>query len=171
MNILQILWKNLQGGPVTLRYPQVAVAPETLRGIVHNDPQICIGCGICVYVCAPGALDVLESNQAFEWRYDPGQCTFCGRCAADCPAGALQMYADRPAVYRHREEIVQTLRMPFHACERCGRPMRPVSAQVLHRAFPETSPAIEGLIHLCPDCRRKQAQSAFVTYASTRDKL
>ena len=158
MNIFRVIFENLGQGPVTLRYPQRAATAEGFRGLVQNDPARCVGCGVCAYVCSPGAITVSNYEQSYEWAYDPGKCTFCGRCADYCPVEALSLQSERPPLYLNRNELVQVLRLDYPLCPVCGRPAKPVNARVLHRVFDELSPEILAWSRLCPQCRQEQRQ-------------
>jgi ferredoxin len=158
MNIFQVLFENLNQGPVTLRYPERAAAAEGFRGLVKNDPTGCIGCGTCAYVCSPGAITVSDHGRGYEWEYDPGKCTFCGRCADYCPVDSLSLQSERPPVYLNRNELVQVLKLDYPLCLVCGQPAQPVNTRVLQRVFAELSPEILAWSRLCPRCRQEHRQ-------------
>lgn len=50
------------------------------------DLTVCTGCGLCVDLCPPQAVD-LVNGQAVITR--PAQCTFCEICESYCPVGAI----------------------------------------------------------------------------------
>jgi ferredoxin len=56
-----------------------------LGWIYQVDTAICNGCGICVYACPLGAI---EMHGADAW-IDPAICDGCGLCAMYCPRGAI----------------------------------------------------------------------------------
>jgi heterodisulfide reductase subunit A len=64
---------------------QVAVAPM----ISSIDPDVCIGCQICIGLCPYSAIEfnplrgISEVNEAV--------CKGCGSCAAHCPSGAAKV--------------------------------------------------------------------------------
>src|SRR5512146_1799800 len=125
MNIFQIMFENLNQGPVTLRYPERAAVAEGFRGMVQNDSTCCIGCATCAYVCSPGAITVSDCGRSYEWAYDPGKCTFCERCVQYCPVDALGLQNQRPPIYQDRSELVQVLRLDYPLCPVCGQPAQP----------------------------------------------
>jgi pyruvate formate lyase activating enzyme len=46
----------------------------------------CIGCGVCMKVCAEGAVS-MDIYRKIAWH----KCTACGLCARECPADALRL--------------------------------------------------------------------------------
>ncbi len=50
------------------------------------DLTVCTGCGLCVELCPPQAVD-LVNGQAVITR--PAQCTFCEICESYCPVSAI----------------------------------------------------------------------------------
>jgi len=56
------------------------------RLIAVVDVDQCTACGLCVQVCASGALTV--NGVA---KVDIAKCTACGQCVAQCPQGAITL--------------------------------------------------------------------------------
>lgn len=50
------------------------------------NPEVCIGCGMCVAVCPHGVF-ALRGSKAEISDFDA--CMECGACAVNCPAGAI----------------------------------------------------------------------------------
>jgi heterodisulfide reductase subunit A len=89
------------------------------------DPELCLGCGLCLEVCPVDAPDLF--NQSLGRRkaiyrpvphaiptpflIDTATCTKCGECARICPAGAVripeQAYGDFPVLVVDDELIVR----------------------------------------------------------------
>ncbi len=162
MNILHLLFENLNKNPLTVRFPGRAPIPPGYRGLVHNDPARCIGCATCAYVCSPGAICVTGRVKDYEWAYEPAQCTFCGRCVEDCPVQALSMSEGHPPIYVKQGEIKTILQIEYPVCTRCGQPAQPVSGEVFGRAFPEISPSIQEWSRQCLRCRQETATYRFI---------
>lgn len=54
--------------------------------MIRFDTQRCIGCGLCVRDCFPGAISMVEGKPALS---APGNCLACGHCIAVCPGGCV----------------------------------------------------------------------------------
>ena len=50
------------------------------------DETMCMGCGTCTGVCAPGAITLVEDTATI----DESLCTQCGACLDVCPSGAIR---------------------------------------------------------------------------------
>ena len=74
---------------------------------VMEDPGKCIGCGVCVKVCAHGAI---KCETGFS--IDRKACTQCGVCAKHCPADSKTVTGERKTV----DEIVSIVKrdVPFY---------------------------------------------------------
>jgi formate hydrogenlyase subunit 6/NADH:ubiquinone oxidoreductase subunit I len=86
------LFKN----PVTVKYPFIKIqTPEGFRGKIEFDETKCIGCGLCIKVCAPAAITktvtVTDEGQKTAMEFNMGSCTFCSFCADFCPKGAIHL--------------------------------------------------------------------------------
>jgi ferredoxin len=167
MNIFQLIANNLGSGPITLRFPKRVPTPERLRGRVQLNPDRCIGCATCAYVCASSAIEVRDDVIACEWEYDAARCAFCGRCADLCPTHALAMEAGRPPVYRQRGALRVAHRITYPRCTECGQPATPVSDLILARAYDEISAAVREWSGLCARCRQRRDRLVLVETALT----
>ena len=107
MSIIRLLINNIQGGSITLPYPERPPIQSDYRGMVQNSPEECTGCGLCAYVCTSSAITVQRAADGFRWSYDPGQCTFCARCTQRCPKGSLTMQETRPPIYQQHGGLKQ----------------------------------------------------------------
>jgi len=163
--MLKLMARNLAQGPGTILFPAQAPVPENLRGLVRINPERCLACGICAYVCVGGAITGGDQDGAYAWRYDPGRCTFCARCADHCPGAALSMAPEPPPSYRRPRELAVAQRVPFPPCPGCGRPTRILTGDWLGKAFGGTTPETRDILRLCVACRRKRTQRVLKTAA------
>jgi heterodisulfide reductase subunit A len=64
---------------------EVAVAPM----ISSIDPDICVGCQVCIGLCAYSAIEFNELKGVSE--VNEAVCKGCGSCSAYCPSGAAKV--------------------------------------------------------------------------------
>jgi ech hydrogenase subunit F len=81
---------NLFKKPVTSGYPfEKAAFSERMRGHIEINAGECIGCGMCMRMCPPGAIHV--DRAANTWSINPFDCVQCGSCVINCPKKCLSM--------------------------------------------------------------------------------
>ena len=158
LKILKMIAGNLIGDKATVRLPGRVPTPSRFRGAVTLDPDKCIGCGMCSYVCVSNAVTGSEQANAYIWTYDPGRCTFCARCVDRCPGNALSMDTGQMPCYEHPGELSTRHLVRFHACTECGDPVRLASDELLQRALDHVKDETRELAHLCERCRRRRLQ-------------
>lgn len=68
---------------------------ENYRGKLSFDATTCIGCGICIRVCAGDAITkeikLIEEGQEICMTFDLTSCTFCGLCKDFCPKKSINL--------------------------------------------------------------------------------
>ena len=60
------------------------------------DPDLCTGCGICVYSCPMDVIRLDKEKKQATIKY-PEDCMLCGWCLIDCPEGAVTITPDKKA--------------------------------------------------------------------------
>ena len=159
-DIFHIIGKNIAEGPGTISLPHKTPPPVGFRGLVLLDPDRCIGCGLCAYVCVSESVTGTSTETEYHWQYEPGRCTFCARCVDRCPTDALRMSGNAPPVYSHPGELNTTHTVPFPPCKGCGKPTRPTPEAFVHRVAESVHDPARELYGLCESCRRLHYQTA-----------
>lgn len=158
LKILKLIAGNLMNDKATVRLPDSVPTPPAFRGAVTMDPTVCIGCGMCAYVCVSNAVTGTDQGSTYAWAYEPGRCTFCARCVDRCPAHALTMDSGQVPCYVHPGDLSAHHLVRFHACAECGEPVRLASDELLKRAFDHVKDETRELVRLCERCRRRRLQ-------------
>lgn len=163
LGILKIIAENLASGPASVPLPGSVPTPAGFRGPVTLNPEKCIGCGMCSYVCISDAVTGEDLGKEYAWAYEPGRCTFCARCMDCCPMHALSMAPNPVEPYEHVGERAEKHLVQFRECPECGDPVRHASEELLHRAFREVTKETRQLAVLCERCRRRRLQRNMAT--------
>ena len=155
----KILLRNIIKGPSTIQYPFAdSPAPEKLRGKIRHNPEACVACGMCEYVCAGGAIKLQETDDKkgvnfVAWH---NSCTFCGLCEYYCPTKAIHLTNDYHTAhlqenkYSYSEKTV----VRKQRCISCGELFIPLSPVFMKKVYGETGDE-KGRSKMCPKCRRK----------------
>lgn len=82
---------------------------ENYRGKLIFDENACIGCGICIRVCAGEAITKevtpVEGGQEIKMTFDLSSCTFCGLCTDFCPKSAIKTTEEIMMVTHDKEKL------------------------------------------------------------------
>lgn len=82
---------------------------ENYRGKLSFDSDACIGCGICIRVCAGEAITKeikpVEGGQEIKMNFDLTSCTFCGLCKDFCPKKAITLTDEVLMISENKEEL------------------------------------------------------------------
>jgi len=63
---------------------------EPVRAFIDED--LCIGCGLCEFLCEYGAVEVGETDEGLKAHIIEVACQGCGVCAASCPKKAITVH-------------------------------------------------------------------------------
>lgn len=82
---------------------------KNYRGKICFNSGVCIGCGICMRVCAGDAITKdmkpVDGGQEITMTFDLSSCTFCGMCKDFCPKKAIDLTDEVMMVERNREAL------------------------------------------------------------------
>ncbi len=93
---------------ITTHYPRERKRqPECFRGFMLFDPERCINCFQCSFVCPANAIWMKEapSNRYYP-TVDHGKCIYCHFCVDTCPGGALRTTKIHDIAFRTMDEMV-----------------------------------------------------------------
>lgn len=157
---LKVLFRNLLEGPSTDPYPLgETFTPERVRGRCVVDPDLCMGCGMCVNVCVPGAINITEKadKSGFTISIWRGSCCLCASCRHYCPTGAMSLVNDWHNTHPESEkfECMERKTINYVPCARCGELMRPLPLKIAERLYAHDKDLDpEKIRMLCPKCRQ-----------------
>ena len=84
--------KQLFRKPATIEYPiEKSPVPLNFRGRPVWEIDKCIGCGLCVFVCPSGAVQMNNKGLEAEIQHYLDRCMFCAQCVETCPKIAIFM--------------------------------------------------------------------------------
>ena len=82
---------------------------KNYRGKLSFDSNACIGCGICIRVCAAEAITKeikpVEGGQEIKMNFDLTSCTFCGLCKDFCPKKAIKLTDEVLMVSNNKKDL------------------------------------------------------------------
>ncbi len=158
-SFLKVILRNIIKGPSTIKYPfEDSPAPEKLRGKIKHDPEACVACNMCEYVCAGGAIKLQESDdkKGVNFTVWHNSCTFCGLCEYYCPAKAIHLTNDYHTAHLQEDKYNYSERTLIRKqeCTRCGEHMVPLSPILVEKLYGKEGD-VKGLTKMCEKCRRK----------------
>ncbi|MDR0354443.1 MAG: 4Fe-4S dicluster domain-containing protein [Deltaproteobacteria bacterium] len=87
-----------------------ALSRNEATGVISSDPEKCIGCRTCVFVCPFGNIAYSKPGRRVE-KCD--QCQGAPRCAAICPSGALSYVEEEGQIKSRRRAYAESLKEAF----------------------------------------------------------
>lgn len=156
---LKVILRNIMKGPSTIKYPfEDSPAPETLRGKIKHDPQACMACRMCEYVCAGGAIRIRESvdKEGYDFTVWHDTCTYCGLCEFYCPTKAIHLTNDYHTAHLQEDKYkyCEKTFVKYQHCIRCGEPIMPLRPELAEKVYGKEGDSKE-LNRMCQKCRRK----------------
>jgi dihydropyrimidine dehydrogenase (NAD+) subunit PreA len=67
------------------------------------DPELCIGCGVCVRSCRDGAVAAIDMGQDGKAQVNPDKCVGCLLCQHVCPVEGAVQISTRPRIKSHQQ--------------------------------------------------------------------
>ncbi len=81
--------------------------PDNLRGYLMFDPDKCISCWECAFVCPANAIQMKAApNERYYPTVDYGKCIFCHFCVDSCSGGALKTTKIHDVAYKDMDEML-----------------------------------------------------------------
>lgn len=158
-SFFKVVLRNILKGPSTIKYPfEDSPAPEKLRGKIKHNPDACMACRMCEYVCAGGAIHFQEADDKSGVNFTVwhNSCTFCGLCEHYCPTKAIHLTNDYHTAHLQEDkyDYCEKSFVNYQKCERCGSPIIPLTPELSQKVYGQDGDT-KGMSKLCPKCRRK----------------
>lgn len=157
---LKILFRNLLDGPSTDPFPLgETVTPQRLRGRVHVDPELCMGCGMCRYSCMAGAIHIGHKPDGTGYTITiwHNSCCLCASCRHYCPTGAISLDNNWHSAHVEAEKFsrIEQQTITYEPCAHCGTLIRSLPLKIARRLYAHNREIDADTIRrLCPKCRQ-----------------
>jgi hydrogenase-4 component H len=122
--------KALITGPYTSKFPKKPhIAHPNFRGQPVFNPDKCVGCLACEYVCPAEAIgheDIKDpKNPRRVMIHYTDTCIFCGCCEAACIADneGIKLSNEWDLAFFDRSQAQETIEKELLLCEICGEPV------------------------------------------------
>ena len=120
----------------------------------------CTLCGICVQVCRPGAIQLIQQEDTVFLRFHAPLCDGCAACQRWCPEGVIDVIPSS-----ERPPDSELARSALLACPRCGQPHAP--AAMVAQVQTQVGSPDETLLHRLTLCQTCKASHSSLTRCST----
>ena len=131
-------------------------APESFRGRIDLNEDMCTACRTCETVCPSTAIQISETENGFVHKIWHNSCCYCGNCAYFCPTGAIFSTNDFHTAKLQNEKFddVNVGHINYEKCSDCGDDYMPPSRGLLGKAY--THDDISKLNEkICTKCRKE----------------
>lgn len=131
-------------------------APESFRGRVSLNEEMCTACKACETVCPSTAIQISETENGFVHKIWHNSCCYCGNCAYFCPTGAIftTNNFDTAKLQNEKFEDVNIGYIEYEKCSSCSQTYMPPSNGLLEKAY--VADDVNKLNDkICPKCRKE----------------
>ena len=131
------------------------------KGKIDFNPDNCILCATCQFVCPAGAIDIQRSKEkktSYDFTVWHNTCTLCGNCEYFCPTKAIYMSEDtaQSSLQEDKYTNIMSKTVTYSTCTLCGEEMIKIPDALLLKGFGFIDEHNKALFSLCPQCRQKQ---------------
>ncbi len=112
-------------------------APESFRGRMDLNPDMCTACRTCETVCPSTAIKITEIAEGHVHNIWHNSCCYCGNCAYFCPTGAIfsTNSFDTVKLQNEKFEDVNSEIIKPSTCSSCGDTYMPPSRGLLGKGY------------------------------------
>lgn len=105
------VFRTMVKPPVTVKYPyERTEIPKDFRGKIMFDPNLCIGCKMCVRDCPSKAIEIekVGEEKVFKANFSLDRCIYCAQCVDSCPRNALASSSQFELANYGRDKLQET---------------------------------------------------------------
>ncbi|MHC1573706.1 MAG: 4Fe-4S binding protein [Candidatus Syntropharchaeales archaeon] len=101
------LKEAISPGTATCSYPRERrLMPDCFRGYILFDPELCISCFSCAFICPANAVKMKDLDGRYYPAIDYAKCIFCHFCIDSCPEGALRQTKIHDVAYKDLDRML-----------------------------------------------------------------